>query len=561
MADLMSDVPVPIDDEPRAPVTKKLTPGEWIKANLFGSVSSTIFTIIFGLIFIQLFVFNITDALFQGEYKLGVITNWLYTNEYDILRDNLRLFMVGRFPKSELWRPVGAMFILAFTFALTSGALFASSQRTAIEAGTEPPRSSVADWLRRGWPMLVLVALLLLLTETITPTINVLIALALMVAGRFVGKNLPQFVQSWAWWFPLAGLCASLIIMQGQSFRPLAITLIGLAIAIVPKLVPPEVGAATRWPIIIGGIAVAFGAALLLSEPLNDLVGDPGADWDDWGGLMINLLVAVAGIVIAFPLGLLLALGRKGSKPAPEQRQTILLGIVFAVLGVIAFVAIFGTAAKVKPLGIVEAPFAAIAGAIIGAAIGGAISLSRQSTTPFFWAISVTFIEFVRGVPLISLLFFGDSMLLFFFPKGFDPPSQVSRAIIVVTLFSSAYIAEIVRGGLQAVDKGQIEAAQAVGLSAPKVQRLIVLPQALRAVIPAMVGQFISLWKDTSLLGFISVTEMLEVSRAANSQPAFQGKGLQDLTFIFVGLIFWVVSYTMSRESQRLEGKLRVAER
>jgi general L-amino acid transport system permease protein len=251
----------------------------------------------------------------------------------------------------------------------------------------------------------------------------------------------------------------------------------------------------------------------------------------------------------------------RGSRTTPASNQTTIIGAICAVIGAGAFVTIFGTGATVKPLGFVEFPFAVFAGAVIGGALGAALSLSRQSTTPLFWGLSVTFIEFIRGVPLISLLFFGDTMLLFFFPKGFDPPSQVTRAMIVVTAFSAAYIAEIVRGGLQAVDKGQIEAAQAVGLPFGKVQRLIVLPQALRAVIPAMVGQFISLWKDTSLLGFISLTEILAVSRAANSQPAFQGRGLQDLTFMFVGLIFWVVSYTMSRESQRLEKKLRVAER
>ncbi len=560
MTDLINDLPLPIDDETRRPVTKNLTAGEWVKENLFATKTSGVFTVLFALIFIQLFVFNITDALLQGEYKLGVVTNWLVNNEYEILRVNLRLWMVGRFPKEEVWRPVGAAWALCFTFSLTGGAMFESSRRQAIEAGTEPPESTPRDMLRRAWPMLALVGLVLILTQTIIPWVNAGVALGLLVAGRWIGQHLPEFVRSWAWWFPLVGLCSAIIMMQANSFLPLLATFVGLAVALVPKLLGPERPRLFRWAAMAGAMVASFLLASMLSGPLNDLVGDPGVGWDKWGGMMVNLLVAISGIVIAFPLGILLALGRRGSRTAPASNQTTIIGVICAVIGAIAFVVIFGTGTMVKPLGLVEFPFAAVGGAVIGGALG-ALSLSRQSTTPLFWGLSVTFIEFIRGVPLITLLFFGDSMLLFFFPKGFDAPSQVTRAMIVVTAFSAAYIAEIVRGGLQAVDKGQIEAAQAVGLPFGKVQRLIVLPQALRAVIPAMVGQFISLWKDTSLLGFISLTEILKVSRAANSQPDFQGRGLQDLTFMFVALIFWVVSYTMSRESQRLEKKLRGAER
>jgi general L-amino acid transport system permease protein len=118
-----------------------------------------------------------------------------------------------------------------------------------------------------------------------------------------------------------------------------------------------------------------------------------------------------------------------------------------------------------------------------------------------------------------------------------------------------------VRGGLQSIPRGQREAAQALGLSPWKITRLIVLPQALRAVIPAMVGQFISLFKDTSLLQIIGFLELLEVAENAPSQERFLGKGLHTVTFAFVALIYWAGSYTMSRESRRLEGRLGVGER
>ena len=139
---------------------------------------------------------------------------------------------------------------------------------------------------------------------------------------------------------------------------------------------------------------------------------------------------------------------------------------------------------------------------------------------------SVIFIEFIRGVPLISLAAVLEPDAAIVPPIDFERPADLTLAIIVITGFSAAYIAEIVRGGLQAVPKGQTEAAQASGMSAASVQRLIVLPQALRAVIPAMVGQFISLFKDTSLLSIIGILEFLAGQRCANAQNEFVGKGL-----------------------------------
>jgi general L-amino acid transport system permease protein len=174
---------------------------------------------------------------------------------------------------------------------------------------------------------------------------------------------------------------------------------------------------------------------------------------------------------------------------------------------------------------------------------------------------SVIYIEFIRGVPLISLLLFSNLMLPLFLPPDFKRPADLTLAIIVITGFSAAYIAEIVRGGLQAVPKGQTEAAQASGMSAASVQRLIVLPQALRAVIPAMVGQFISLFKDTSLLSIIGILEFLRVSDVLNAQNEFVGKGLATTTYLFVALGYWAFAYTMSKESRRLETKLGVGTR
>ncbi len=172
----------------------------------------------------------------------------------------------------------------------------------------------------------------------------------------------------------------------------------------------------------------------------------------------------------------------------------------------------------------------------------------------------MTYIEFLRGVPMISLLLLGAFALGFLIP-GDRQFSLFIRLLIAITLFQSAYIAEVVRGGLQSVPKGQVEAGQSLGLSPWKTMRLIVLPQALRNVIPAMVGQFISLFKDTTLVSIVKLLDLLLAAQVSTAQPEFQAQGLQAVTLPFAALFFWVGCYVMSRESRRLEKKLGVGVR
>jgi general L-amino acid transport system permease protein len=151
--------------------------------------------------------------------------------------------------------------------------------------------------------------------------------------------------------------------------------------------------------------------------------------------------------------------------------------------------------------------------------------------------------------------------LEFFVPASLAP-SKVIRAIVVFTIFTGAYLAEIIRGGLQSVPRGQEEAAKSLGLSPTKQMFLVVLPQALRNVIPAQIGQFISLFKDTTLAGLaLGILDLLNAAQAITQQEAFRGQGLIVETLVFVGFLFWVGSFTMSRESQRLERKLGVGTR
>jgi general L-amino acid transport system permease protein len=188
-----------------------------------------------------------------------------------------------------------------------------------------------------------------------------------------------------------------------------------------------------------------------------------------------------------------------------------------------------------------------------------ALALGRRSSLPVLSFFSTTFIEVVRGVPLIGILFLSSLILPLFLPPDVRI-DRLLRALIGMTLFSAAYMAENVRGGLAAVPDGQVEAAKALGLSNFRITTLIVLPQALRTVIPPIVGQFISLFKDTTLASGVAVLELLSVGRSIlQSTPEFIG--LQMEVYLFIAAVFWIFSYLMSYASLRLEAALGVGKR
>ncbi len=215
-----------------------------------------------------------------------------------------------------------------------------------------------------------------------------------------------------------------------------------------------------------------------------------------WGGLMLTLLLAVIGIAFSFPLGVLLALG-------------------------------------------------------------------RRSKLPVVRGFCVAYIEIVRGAPLITLLFMGMVLLPLFLPPTWSPPSALVRVTVVITLFSAAYLAETVRGGLQSIATGQYEAADALGLGMVDKLRLIILPQALTKVIPALVGQFISLFKDTSLVALVGLVELLGVARAVIQQPTWLGVpgGITKEVYLFTGFVYFLFSFGMSLASKRLEVTLNTGKR
>jgi general L-amino acid transport system permease protein len=163
----------------------------------------------------------------------------------------------------------------------------------------------------------------------------------------------------------------------------------------------------------------------------------------------------------------------------------------------------------------------------------------------------------IRGVPLVTVLFMGALLLPLFLPGG-ESIDALVRAIVAVTLFSAAYLAENVRGGLQSIPKGQIEAARALGLNVFQTTLLITLPQALRAVVPVLVGQFIALFKDTSLVVIIGLVDLLGAAQNIVGQPQWLGTpgGVWRETFLVIAAIYWVFSFTMSRISKRIEDQI-----
>lgn len=189
-------------------------------------------------------------------------------------------------------------------------------------------------------------------------------------------------------------------------------------------------------------------------------------------------------------------------------------------------------------------------GIIISIPLGILLALGRQSKYPAIKSICVFYIELVRAVPLVTILFMAQVMLPLFLPEGltFD---RLARAMVGISLFSAAYMAEIIRGGLQSVSHSQYEAAEALGMNEILVISKVVLPQALVAVIPVIVDQCIGIFRDTTLVLIVGLSDLLSISRTVLANPLFMGTHIEVYTFI--GLIFWIVSYFISFVGQKIE--------
>lgn len=246
----------------------------------------------------------------------------------------------------------------------------------------------------------------------------------------------------------------------------------------------------SRWVML--GWLLSFVATILLLSGFKGSSLLPKVATNLWGGLVLTFLLALVGIVASFPIGVLLALGRRSSLPVVK-------------------------------------------------------------------AMCVLFIELVRGVPLVTILFMASIILPLFLPDGLRI-DRVLRAMTGMTLFAAAYMAENIRGGLQAIPRGQEEAAKAVGLNGFQTMALIVMPQALRAVIPTIVGQFIALFMDTTLAVIVGLVELLAIGKTVlQSRPEWLL--LDTEVYLFIAAVFWVFTYSMSYASRQLEAALGVGER
>jgi general L-amino acid transport system permease protein len=238
-----------------------------------------------------------------------------------------------------------------------------------------------------------------------------------------------------------------------------------------------------RWELALIWAAVLTVIAVLM---WGGVLGMPYVPQERWGGLPITLILATFGLAFAFPLAILVALGRRSKLPAIK-------------------------------------------------------------------ALCVLYVELIRGVPLISLLFMASVMFPLFLPEGVNI-DKLLRAQIAIILFAGAYLAEVVRGGLQALSKGQYEAADALGLSYWQKTGFIILPQALRLVIPPLVNTFIGFFKDTSLVLIIGIFDLLTAGKTAIIEPMWQGFAVE--VYVTIGLIYFIFCFAMSQYSAKLESEL-----
>ena len=408
----MSDSPdtsaVQTPEEIRPPSTEVGVVG-WLHHNLFSSKLNGLLTIVTGLLVAAII------------YGLG---SWIiFDARWSVITENMRLFLVGRYPPEEIWRVWVALTLLSAATGLSAG----SSSSGAVR----------------------MMAMMLMVGQLLLAVLILISGLGIAAAGALVVGAVVVYI------FMLAA--------RRFPVRRLWISLVWLGSAVAMVLLLAGLGGAGLTPV---------------SSNL-------------WGGLLLTMVLSVAGILLSFPLGVALAIG-------------------------------------------------------------------RQSRLPVVRYVSIAYIEIIRAVPLISILFMAQFLFPLVLPDGLRI-DNVIRAIGGITLFSAAYVAENIRGGLQAIPKGQHEAAFAVGLRTWQTTVFIVLPQALRITIPANVGLFISLLKDTTLAYIIGLLELLGIGRAVLANPEYLGTQFE--VYAFVAVVFFVLSYTLSQASYRLEKELGIGER
>jgi general L-amino acid transport system permease protein len=317
---------------------------------------------------------------------------------------------------------------------------------------------------------------------------------------------------------------------------------IWVALFLLAALTGVSRGLLRRGPLTRPGLAGRLILAALAVAVLLWLVGST---------LVLAALAGVAAVhLVAF---------RVGRSAGARLRTPVLIGWILAFPVVILLLMAFGGVRAELWGGFLLNVLVAVVAIFASFPIGVLLALARRSDLPVLSGFAVGAIELIRGVPLVTLLIFGELVLPLLLPPGLAL-SSIVRAMTMFTIFSAAYVAEIVRGGLQGIPAGQFEAGRALGLSPTRLTALVVLPQALRSTIPAMISHFISLFKDTSLLAALAgFAELLRNARRASAGLEFIGDQAEAL--VPAAFIFWVVAFSMARWSRRMERRLGVEER
>lgn len=490
----------------QTPPTRSVGIVEWIRSNLVSTWFNALLTV-FSLAFIY-FVLRATLVWATTQ------ANWL------VLTRNLGVILWGRYPREEAWR-LGLS--LAVVLLLTGASLVAwrMSQNRRLRSGA-----------LLGWLLSPLVILLLLRGFHLPTPTTIANNLGYYIFRPDILLRLGEEWRASAG-LGIVGLLAGIIwgvtpdrlrrgLAGAASLVAFALT---LPLGLLPVQVLPGISLPRLFPLFVL-LSLAWLAGRSFGRSIKNISGINRLVLTGWIAALPVLILVLTSFEIGIP-----SLDPTAVLPLVEPAiwSGILLTLILAVVSILASF----------PIGVL-------------------LALGRRSNLTIVRLSSILFIEVVRGVPLITILFMSQVMFPLFFPVQLTT-DRVLRAMAGMTLFTAAYLAEVVRGGLQAVQKEQVEAARALGLSELLVTGLIVLPQALRTVIPPIMGQFVSIFKDTSLVAIVGLLDLLGILQSVIKQREFIGAVREVYLFAFV--FYFVLSYAMSYASRRLEKRLGVGER
>ncbi len=600
MSEMSSGLGVPTIPAP--PEEPHLPPRQWIRENLFSSLFNTVLTIVSSLVILAI-VRGLLAFIFNPQ------------RQWEATATNLRLLMTQAYPEEQYLR-VWVCVAVILTLTAMSMAVW--------RAGSAVPLPGVGRRLLSGGVLLAIMALLAPFgtrSTFIWLVIAIVVAAGGEALRRFADEERSLSTLALLA-MALGGLVATLWVVPYGSHtfnlqrtpRVLAepgtvamSTKLPWTLMLVVAVAAYFVGTLVRDRLPTNPLRATLLVTWLLMPPilLYLVLRDPSFDMGhvfttdipifaayavlggallSWltrpstgeAGRIVAALVLVAGFAMFVTpmrmivrLDMLLLAGFALSAPTfsggPRARRRYTAGWL-GVLGMMSWlITAINTPSTVNVPGeffiggISLTLMVAIFTIVISFPLGLALALARTSNMPIFRLLATWFIEFVRGVPLITILIFFSIMVPLFLPPGMHL-GEVAAVVIGYSLFSSAYLAENVRGGLQSVTRGQHEAAEAVGMTTSQKTVFIVLPQALRVAIPPLVGHCIGVFKETSLLAIIGLFDVLYIARyVMSNQTEFMGSTKENI--LFVSLIYWIFAYQMSKASQRLEQRTGLGER